>query len=41
MSVAVFPFMLQLLVYVREKVQKLFESVQCLRIQAARSDVRQ
>ena len=38
MLVGVFPFMLQLLVYVREKYK--FESLQCLRIQAARSDVR-
>ena len=30
MSVGVFPFMLQLLVYVREKYKKLFESLQCL-----------
>ena len=40
MSVGVFPFMLQLLVYLKEEVQKLFQSLQCLRIQAARNDVR-
>ena len=43
MSVGVFPFMLQLLVYVREKYKNyssLFRGLQCLEIQAARSDVR-
>ena len=44
MSVGVFPLqplMQQLFkVYGKGKVQKLFESLQCLRIQAARSDMR-
>ena len=41
MSVGVFPFMLQLsLSLCKGKVQELFESFQCLRIQAARNDVR-
>ena len=39
MSVGVFPFKLQLMLCA-EKVQKLFESLECLRIQAAKSDVR-
>ena len=37
-SVGVFQFMLQLMLC-KEKVQKLFESLECLRIQAAKSDV--
>ena len=41
MSVGVFPFILQLsLSLCKGKAQKLFESFQCLRIQAARNDVR-
>ena len=41
MSVGVFPLMQQLfIVRVREKYTNSFESLQCLRIQAARSDVR-
>ena len=41
MSVGVFPLMQQLfIVYVREKYKKLFESLQCLRTQAARRAVR-
>ena len=41
MSVGVIPFMLQLsLSLCKGKVQKLFESFQCIRIQAARIDVR-
>ena len=41
MSVGVFPFILQLsLSLCKGKVQKLFESFQCLRIQAAGNDVR-
>ena len=39
MSVGVVPFKLQLMLR-KEKVQKLFESLECLRIQAAKSDVR-
>ena len=41
MSVGFFPFILQLsLSSCKGKEQKLFESFQCLRIQAARTDVR-
>ena len=41
MSVGVFPFMLQLLVYAREKYKNYLSLLlQCLRIQAARNDVR-
>ena len=41
MLVGVLSFMPQLLVYVREKYKNLiFESLHCLRIQAARSNVR-
>ena len=39
MSAGVFPLMFQLILC-KGKVQKLFESLECLRIQAAKSDVR-
>ena len=39
MSVGVFPLMLQLMLC-KGKVRKLFESLECLRIRAAKSDVR-